>query len=209
MTNLITDLREGADWLAEELPVEARIAEAPQFLEGDPTHDQLIAFAVEKMREAADKIDKDRDMDVSLMELLAKARAENEQLRLAIMGGEDAPRYAMSLPLADLLQTQKVNRDAYISSQDDLEREMLLAFEAGCKAIISWAHLGIPTDDVCEGAYDYQTTRRAERQRELEAPCADCGGTGITYQTERRCACTLTEEEARAWQETREGMNRL
>lgn len=90
MTNLITDLREAADWLAEELPVEVRIGEAPQFLDGDPTHDQLIAFAVEKMREAADKIDKDRDMDVSLMELLAKIEERALEDVADKAGAEDA-----------------------------------------------------------------------------------------------------------------------
>lgn len=34
---------------------------------------------------------------------------ENEQLRLAICGGEDAPGYAASLPLATILQVQTNN----------------------------------------------------------------------------------------------------
>jgi len=41
-----------------------------------------------------------------------------------------------------------------------------------------------------------------------EPPCTDCDGTGITIQTERRCACTLTDEERQSWQDIREGMNR-
>lgn len=41
-----------------------------------------------------------------------------------------------------------------------------------------------------------------------EPPCTDCGGTGIAYQTERRCACTLTDEERQSWQDIRDGMNR-
>lgn len=60
--------------------------------------------------------------------------------------------------------------------------------------------VGYPTDE----------TRCAPCPRRTldDAPCTGCGGMGITYQTARRCACTLTEEEHRAWQETREGMNR-
>lgn len=28
------------------------------------------------------------------------------------------------------------------------------------------------------------------RRTSDDAPCTDCGGTGVTFQTERRCACT-------------------
>ena len=28
---------------------------------------------------------------------------------------------------------------------------------------------------------------------EYDPPCTNCDGTGVNYQTERRCACTLTE----------------
>jgi len=45
----------------------------------------------------------------SVLSRLKRAEAENEQLRLAICGGEDAPGYAASLPLASILDVAEQN----------------------------------------------------------------------------------------------------
>lgn len=56
---------------------------------------------------------------LSLIAHLKAAEAENEQLRLAICGGEDAPGYAASLPLQAVLDVQ---RDNFAVSRSALER---------------------------------------------------------------------------------------
>ena len=56
-------------------------------------------FQMAELREAAARITELED--------------ENEQLRLAICGGEDAPGYAASLPLATILQVQTNNEQTW------------------------------------------------------------------------------------------------
>lgn len=60
--------------------------------DGDPVK---LTVQAQELEEAASRITEQAD--------------ENEKLRLAICGGEDAPGYAASLPLADILRTQADN----------------------------------------------------------------------------------------------------
>lgn len=54
----------------------------------------------------------------ALLSRLERAEAENEQLRLAICGGEDAPGYAASLPLASILDVAKQNTRSWFAETD-------------------------------------------------------------------------------------------
>lgn len=55
----------------------------------------------------------DGDAIRTLLAALDQRDAEVERLRLAICGGEDAPGYAMSLPLETILQVQDDNRQTW------------------------------------------------------------------------------------------------
>lgn len=55
----------------------------------------------------------DGDAIHALLAALDQRDAEVERLRLAICGGEDAPGYAMSLPLETILQVQDDNRQTW------------------------------------------------------------------------------------------------
>lgn len=56
-------------------------------------------------------------------------KAENEQLRLTMMGGEDAPGYAASVPLDDLILSFEQDRRAQSAYSEQLfaENERLIA----------------------------------------------------------------------------------
>ena len=79
-------------------------------------------------------------------------------------------------------------------------------------ALAAWDRYdpNVSREDMLRQAWDMaQAIRRILGAPEpAEPPCTDCDGTGITIQTERRCACTLTDEERQSWQDIRDGMNR-
>lgn len=74
-----------------------RIANAPLDL---PLGDWMIFVGAINQAIASERLSRQR------------TEAENETLRLAICGGEDAPGYAASLPLADILKVQATNLQA-------------------------------------------------------------------------------------------------
>lgn len=72
----------------------------------------------------------------ALLAELATAKAENEQLRLEICGGEDAPGYAASLPLEAILGVLRQNYGSWSARiaeaearADQLQRDLAAARE--------------------------------------------------------------------------------
>lgn len=80
--------------------------------------------------------------------------------------------------------------------------------DCGCAALERVGAKGtwVTCSGCCKQGLVYQTF--AEAAEAWNHPCTDCDGTGVTHQTERRCACTLTDEERQSWQDIRDGMNR-
>ena len=88
----------------------------------------------------------------TLLSELTRLQEENGQLRLAICGGEDAPGYADSLPLADILGVAANNLSSWREASDraarlqeeveDLQRTFDLQWAADMRATKRWRDAG-------------------------------------------------------------------
>lgn len=58
------------------------------------------------------------------------------------------------LVLAQLLAAAREGEEA----KDELQYQLKDAFVAGCCAVLTWTHSGMPQDDLDEAGYDYATT---------------------------------------------------
>lgn len=63
--------------------------------------------------------------------------------------------------VSDLRAQLAASQRAVVEARDALEGEMKTAFVAGCCAVLTWTHSGMPQDDLDEAAYDYVASRRA------------------------------------------------
>lgn len=97
-----------------------RLRTPDEFNNRGPSYEPMVIQPSTLRLEAADALE---EAAAKITEL----EGENEQLRLAICGGEDAPGYAASLPLATILQVQANNARAW---RDRAERA-----EAQCRVL--------------------------------------------------------------------------
>lgn len=77
------------------------------------------AAALESYQDAVDDAIALIALITQLSAALAGAKDENNELRLAICGGEDAPGYASSLQLADILEVSRQNTAAWFQAVEE------------------------------------------------------------------------------------------
>lgn len=129
----------------------------------------------------------DGDAIRTLLAALDQRDAEVERLRLAICGGEDAPGYAMSLPLETILQVQDDNRQTWKrDSELAWDGETANSWKARAQAAEQEVkRLRTERDAACDERDDYRDRLRDVVMIDAEEWALSGGGPGIRERREK------------------------